>query len=968
MRRSIMIAALALAGAGLARPAEAQQQKYTFHDFGPSTAGGPIADTGEIGLVRATRDSAGHVTSVDTELWGPQLGTDVHLGNLAAPSAPGAFVGTDIGNDGGQLAGSYYPVGNKYPLDPTNGGLHGFLWTPNGSGATQGTLQDVGFTKELESFVVRVSDGGQVAGYSLNPYDIGPPYGPGPFVPVPPCPGYLFAWYFVNERAFRWTTSEGVVDLGTFGGPNSFVGGGVFTGGEDAVGEIVGFADLNVLGVTSGIRIGHPFLWTKEHGLRDLAPPPLDPCLDPSSPLDPCTACGHGVHFIGEADYVDNGEVAGWGYTTDLDGPQNTAYRHGFFWSEATGYVDIGTLGGTQSYVNDMRQGEIVGSSQPTGSIAEVVNLPAASSFATQPNGTVLITPPSGPAITLPAGEAVLLPFQTTIALPAETGVELNYFAVATLSAATTATLANGTTVNLAAGTLVGVGLGGRANATLPAGGNATVFSGISVVPSSTPIDVPLAAGALLSLAGGTTASLAAATSTFVLTSGTTVTLPAGATVALQGGLVNLLAATTTTVSLGTTLQAGTYVPLIPPVPLPDGTTVTIPYAAPVEAAGTYTLPFRNGLLTEPPTATLPGSVVTLPDGTIVSLPYGTAIEEAANHALHWQNVPAPTAQMVDLHEPAWTAQGLTFSTAESVRPGGGVYDSQIVGEYGTRDESTFLHAVLWTKGEAFDLHPCGWKWSRSYWIDGFGNIAIAGQDLAGIYRFAIYTPDPSGSPLGAPRITASPPAQTIFAAGCQSGGCAAEVPDLADELAFCNGGPVTITQDPPAGTVEPPGVYTLTFTVTDVTSGLSDSRTTTLTILGGLTVAFLPPLDGGASNTFTVGSTIPVKVALLDCCGNDVTREVGPSVIVTLDVDELDASDAAFAVEIPEQYNGVGEPGAEFRLLGDHFQYNLATSGLYYEGHTVSSSRYFRASVSVVYAAAPAVVAGSAAVKLESR
>lgn len=105
-------------------------------------------------------------------------------------------------------------------------------------------------------------------------------------------------------EAFLWTPDEGMIGLGTFGGN--------FSRAEaiNAAGTVVGSA-------TDATGSGRPFRWTRDEGLVDL-----------SSTLAPGASI---------ADINDDGNLVG------LHG------RQGFFWSETTGLVRIGTLGGSFS-------------------------------------------------------------------------------------------------------------------------------------------------------------------------------------------------------------------------------------------------------------------------------------------------------------------------------------------------------------------------------------------------------------------------------------------------------------------------------------------------------------------------------------------------------------------------------------------------------------------------------------------
>jgi hypothetical protein len=159
------------------------------------------------------------------------------------------------------------------------------------------------------------------------------------------------------------------------------------------------------------------------------------------------------------------------------------------------------------------------------------------------------------------------------------------------------------------------------------------------------------------------------------------------------------------------------------------------------------------------------------------------------------------------------------------------------------------------------------------------------------------------------------------------------------------------------------------------------------VTVLAHVRVVFDPPLsddnidnnftpDGADApgtpeivNTFTSGQTIPHKVHLLDCNGNDVTDSIGPSVKVKLDVTERMGTYQSSTLynDVPETYNGQGNPGSLMNLIDHHFQYNLVTKG--YEAGTINSAtKFFQSLVTVEYLSNPGIVVGRENVILESK
>ncbi len=112
-------------------------------------------------------------------------------------------------------------------------------------------------------------------------------------------------------RAFRWTASTGMVDLGTLGGDVSQA-----RAFSDDGSTIVGLASIS-----TGRK--RPFRWTQSGGMVDLG-----------------TLGGTGDSWANDTN-VDGSVVVGSAYVTG-----NTAY-HAFRWTQATGMVDLGTLGGS---------------------------------------------------------------------------------------------------------------------------------------------------------------------------------------------------------------------------------------------------------------------------------------------------------------------------------------------------------------------------------------------------------------------------------------------------------------------------------------------------------------------------------------------------------------------------------------------------------------------------------------------
>ena len=291
------------------------------------------------------------------------LGTVVVL--LAAPAALAAIAVTRAELNGGQLRveGTGAAPNATITIDGT----------PMGTAASDGRfrIERSGFSSS--TCVITVSDGASSAQATLSGCT---PTGGTPPPPPPPSPppaaasfqglGTIAGWsqsqawgvsgdgkvvvgqlsrLGSDTRAFRWTASAGMQDLGTLGGANSEA---YAASGDGAA--IVGRATN-----TSGNY--RPFRWTPTGGMQELPSSPpeflsgdaLDVSADGNSVVG---LFGFSERWTATRGLEDLGSFSSRGISSDgqvVVGNNGHAVR----WTAAGGLQDLGTVGGTESFADD---------------------------------------------------------------------------------------------------------------------------------------------------------------------------------------------------------------------------------------------------------------------------------------------------------------------------------------------------------------------------------------------------------------------------------------------------------------------------------------------------------------------------------------------------------------------------------------------------------------------------------------
>jgi probable HAF family extracellular repeat protein len=330
--RIALLAALAVSLRVTAQDAHLQPHQYHHYQLvDVGTFGGPNSSF-NLGGSRVLNNSGVAVGSADTPTLDPlciNFNFDCYVSDGfkwqdGVVSNLGALPGSNSGlplwvNDNGLVAGF-----SENGIDPLTGGaaFEAILWGKDGD------LSDLGTLGGNQSLANAVNNRGQVAGEALN--TISDPYTSNYF--------NFFIAGATQVHAFRWTKSQGMLDLGTLGGTDS----AAFLINER--GQIAGLSFTN--------STPNPVLDACSFWSQNL--PTLDPFLWKDGKMIDLGTLGG---TCGQPFSLNNrGQVAGFSY---LAGEQSC---RPFLWDKTGGMKDLGTLGGDSgqaNFVNDA--GEVVG-------------------------------------------------------------------------------------------------------------------------------------------------------------------------------------------------------------------------------------------------------------------------------------------------------------------------------------------------------------------------------------------------------------------------------------------------------------------------------------------------------------------------------------------------------------------------------------------------------------------------------